>query len=110
RRLRGLWRGGGGRRHCARGRPRQLSLRIRLDARSKPARRPTHGGLALCSRRGRSAVRSVRPSPAEQEHALLAKQIPSPPRRVEAETPPPGIERHRLLHSCAHHVTELAEV
>src|SRR5262245_12500686 len=49
-------------------------------------------------------------SPAQQEHRLLAEQVPEPPRRVEAQRPPPGIERHRLLHLGPGHVAELAEI
>src|SRR5262245_18905248 len=47
---------------------------------------------------------------AEQEHLLLAQEIPEPPRRVEAQRPAPGIERHRLLHLHVRHPAELAEI
>src|SRR5262245_21226432 len=48
--------------------------------------------------------------PAQQEHRLLAEQVPEPPRRVQTQRPPPGIERHRLLHLGPGHVAELAEI
>src|ERR1700704_4568622 len=47
---------------------------------------------------------------AQQEYRLLAEQVPEPPRRVQAQRTSPGIERHRLLHLGADHVTELAEI
>ena len=37
-------------------------------------------------------------APAQQEHRLLAEQVPEPPRRVEPQRPAPGIERERALH------------
>src|SRR5690349_13663628 len=47
---------------------------------------------------------------AEQEHRLLAEQVPEPPRRSEPQRPAPGIERDGLLHLGSHHIAELAEV
>src|SRR5215471_8647910 len=48
--------------------------------------------------------------PAQQEHRLLAEQVPEPPRRIEPQRPPPGIERHRLLHLGAGNLAEPAEI
>ena len=85
-RLRRLWRGGEGRRDCRRRRAARLSR-------------------AGFTRPGRRSL-----TPTQQEHRLLAEQVPEPPRRVEAQRPAPGVERHRLLHLGADDVAELAEV
>src|SRR5262245_2456835 len=73
---------------------------------SQGARLPAHcvGGsqLTRCS--------AAHTSPAEQKHALLAEQVPGPPRRVEPQRPSPGVERHRFFHPGTHHLAELAEI
>src|SRR5215470_2700312 len=57
----------------------------------------------LTSRGGRvsyrhfTRTRSLRP-PAQQEHRLLAEQIPEPPRRIEPQRTAPVVQRQRPLH------------
>src|SRR5579864_5932855 len=48
--------------------------------------------------------------PAEQEHRLLAEQIPEPPRHFQPHPPAPGVERHRLPHRGSDRVAKLAKV
>src|SRR6202043_2687122 len=48
--------------------------------------------------------------PAEQEHRLLAEQIPEPPRHFQPHPPAPGIERHRLFHLGAGDMAERTEI
>src|SRR4029079_16590896 len=49
-------------------------------------------------------------APAQQEHRLFAEKIPEPPRRIEAQWLPPGVEGNRAVHPGAGHVAEVAEV
>src|SRR5262245_21758328 len=56
------------------------------------------------------ALRAARRPPAQQEHCLLAKQVPGPPWRVEAQRPPRRIERHRLFHLRSRHRAKLTEI
>ena len=48
--------------------------------------------------------------PTQQEHRLLAKQIPEPPGRIEAQRRAPGVERHRPLYPRAGDLAQFAEV
>src|SRR6187402_3188947 len=48
--------------------------------------------------------------PAEQKDRLFAEQVPEPPRCVEPQRRPPGIERHRLFHPDSDFGAELAKV
>src|SRR5262245_60265111 len=61
--------------------------------------------------RSRWVTRSSRSAlPTQQKDPLLAQQVPGPPRRVEAQRPPPGVERHRLFHPGTDDLTEFAEI
>src|SRR5262249_52399893 len=82
---------------------------------------PPHQRLAIDSRAGagqalarmghrRAPASGLGLSPAQQEYRLLAEQVPEPPRRVQTQRPPPGVERHCLLHLGSGHVAELAEI
>src|SRR5262249_6836499 len=64
----------------------------------------TWPGAATC-RNSASAV-----PPAEQEHRLLAEQIPEPPGRIEPQRTAPGVERAGALHLGADGEAEIAEI
>src|SRR3954463_9457984 len=66
-------------------------------------------GTTMPSERGPTGLRSLA-APAQQEHRLLAEQVPEPPRRIEAQRRAPGVERHCALHLGAGDVAEDAKI
>src|SRR4051812_39576385 len=66
-------------------------------------------GTTIPTERRSVGLRSLTPS-AQQEHRLLAEQVPEPPGRVKAQRRAPGVERHGAFHLGTGVVAQRAEI
>src|SRR3984957_6451426 len=80
--------------------------RAKNDVPMRSSRRPQRPTSARCI----EAASPLAVAPAEQEHRLLAEQVPEPPWCIEPQRASPGVECERAFHLGAGRQAQVAEV
>src|ERR1700691_4368247 len=82
-----------------------LALTIELRARTA-----CYTGRSAAAKSVNGEAAPALASAAQQEHRLLAEQVPEPPRHFKPHASPPGVEHHRFLDFGAGDLTKLPEI